>query len=58
MEVVKLLLLANANVEAQNNNGWTPLNSAASDGHMEVVQVVVAGERERRGTRTITDGRP
>ena len=43
-EVVQALIAAGANVNQQNNNGWTPLHCAASNGHQAVVQaLIVAG---------------
>ena len=38
MEVVRELLKHGAKMESANNYVWTPLNEAASNGHMEVIR--------------------
>ena len=42
VEVVKALLSASANVNAQDENGWTALMSASLKGHVEVVKALLS----------------
>ena len=39
---VRELIAAGADVNQQNNDGWTPLHWAAYNGHQEVVQALIA----------------
>jgi ankyrin repeat protein len=43
-EIVALLLAKKADVDAQDNGGWTPLHMAARSGCKEVVQILVANK--------------
>ena len=42
MEVVEFLVSAGADINAINNDGWTPLIYAAREGHIEVVKFLVS----------------
>ena len=37
-EMVNLLLERGANIEAVDNEGWTPLHAAASAGNIDIAQ--------------------
>jgi ankyrin repeat protein len=39
-EIVKLLITKGADVNAQKNNGWTPLDLAISDKHPETADLL------------------
>lgn len=57
--IVAILLSHNANWEAKNNLGWTPLMQAARHGHMHVVLLflqagVSLDTRNRLGEETCT----
>lgn len=39
--MVRLLLEKGADVAVANNNGWTPLKSAANEGHLDVAQLLL-----------------
>jgi len=39
LEVVQVLLKHNANMDSVNNNGMTPLNTAAKGGNVDVFRV-------------------
>ena len=41
-EMVKLLLERGANVNAQDNELWTPLHAAATCGHAGLVKILIA----------------
>ena len=43
-EIVALLLANKADVDAQDNGGWTPLHMAARSGSMEVVHILLANK--------------
>ena len=46
--IVILLLAAGANVDKQENNGWTPLMGAAYNGNIEVVkELLKAGANKK-----------
>jgi protein phosphatase 1 regulatory inhibitor subunit 16B len=40
-EIVKLLLSHGANVNAKDNELWTPLHAAATCGHINLVKILV-----------------
>jgi len=42
ISVAILLARAGADVNAKNNIGWTPLHTAASEGHSKLLQQLVA----------------
>lgn len=41
-EMVKILLDRGANVNAQDNELWTPLHAAATCGHAGLVKILIA----------------
>jgi ankyrin repeat protein len=43
-EAVKALINKGANVNAANNNGWTPLMSAAQHGHLTTIQILLSAK--------------
>jgi len=55
-EVVKLLLDGGGEVDAADNEGWTPLHKAAADGHLPVVKLLLAAgaNREAQNARKQT----
>ena len=44
--MVAALIAANAEINIPSNDGWTPLNSAALNGHLEVVAALIAANAE------------
>ena len=38
LDMVKLLCEKGANIEARDNEGWTPLHAAASAGNIDIAQ--------------------
>ncbi|CAG8884527.1 unnamed protein product, partial [Penicillium egyptiacum] len=40
-KIVRLLLDHGANVDCQNKNGWTPINAAADEGFLEIVELLI-----------------
>jgi len=42
IEAVKQHLAAGTDVNAKNENSWTPLHSAADKGHKEIVELLIA----------------
>lgn len=49
-DVVQLLLDSKAQPDIANQNGITPLKSAAWNGNKAVVQLLLSGEAEKNGT--------
>ncbi len=45
-EIAKLLIEANADVYAKNQNGFTPLMFAAEDGHAEIVKLLIKAKAD------------
>jgi ankyrin repeat protein len=43
---VELLLANRADVNAKNNDGWTPLYTAAETGHKDVVELLLANRAD------------
>ncbi|PCI09756.1 MAG: hypothetical protein COB73_04925, partial [Flavobacteriaceae bacterium] len=41
LEIVKFLVEQGANINYQNNYGWTALISASRNGHLEIVKFLV-----------------
>ena len=46
--MVKILVNLRADVNRQDNEGWTALMLAAHEGHLPVVQMLVAGKAKTR----------
>jgi ankyrin repeat protein len=42
IEAVKQHLAAGVDVNAKDDNGWTPLHAAAREGHKEIVELLIA----------------
>ena len=42
IEAVKQHIAAGADVNAKEEDGWTPLRAAASNGHKEVIELLIA----------------
>ena len=40
-EMVELLLERGANIEAVDNEGWTPLHAAASAGNVDIARYII-----------------
>ncbi len=58
VEVVKLLLAAGADKEAQDKDGFRPLHRAADRGHVEVVKALLAAGAEKEAQDIAVDSRP
>ena len=59
--MVKFLVEQQAEVNAKKDDGWTPLYSAAKNGHLDVVKLLVEERAEVNATSTfqcgmVTDG--
>ena len=46
VEVVKLLLEKEADINAADETGWTPLHGASANGHVEVVKLLLEKEAD------------
>jgi ankyrin repeat protein len=55
LDVVKFLVKQQAEVNAKNTGGWTPLHLAAQNGHLDVVKFLVEQQAEVNA-RLDTDG--
>lgn len=45
-DIVELLIEKGADVQAPDNDGWTPLMPASSEGHVEVVRILLEKEED------------
>ena len=41
VEIVKILIEKNIDINIPNNDGWTPLNTACIQGHKEIVKILI-----------------
>eukprot|EP00747_Dinoflagellata_sp_TGD_P020584 gnl/TRDRNA2_/TRDRNA2_127911_c1_seq1.p1 gnl/TRDRNA2_/TRDRNA2_127911_c1~~gnl/TRDRNA2_/TRDRNA2_127911_c1_seq1.p1 ORF type:complete len:423 (+),score=103.07 gnl/TRDRNA2_/TRDRNA2_127911_c1_seq1:84-1352(+) len=46
--IVRMLLKSNANANAQDDNGWSPLHVAAQSGSLEMINALVLGLSDRQ----------
>ena len=46
--MVKLMIEMGADMNKADNGGWTPLYGAARNGHVDVVEVLVANGADRK----------
>ena len=53
VEVVKLLLDKEANVNAADEGGWTPLHGASQNGHVWVVKLLLGVGKVKAGSKDI-----